>query len=182
MVINTPSAIIATPTSSEVQVNGKSVSFDAYTIEGNNYFKLRDLAYALNGTAARFEVSWDGEKNTISLTSGKEYTAMGDDMAHKGIGNKMPTPTSAKIYLDGKEVQFTAYTINGNNYFKLRDIGKALDFWVDWDGINNRIVIDTAIVSAGLVYDENGYIVGGVKWDTSNAGLGSLDEENAPVE
>ena len=31
----------------------------------------------------------------------------------------------------------------GNNYFKLRDIGRALDFSVEWDGANNAIIIDT---------------------------------------
>jgi hypothetical protein len=40
----------ASPTSSTVLVNGKNVAFDAYNINGNNYFKLRDLAYTLNGT------------------------------------------------------------------------------------------------------------------------------------
>ena len=52
--------------------------------------------------------------------------------------------TSSKIYLDGKEVSFQAYNIEDNNYFKLRDIGKAFNFGVDWDGANNTIVLDTA--------------------------------------
>jgi hypothetical protein len=45
--------------------------------------------------------------------------------------------------LDGKEVSFTAYTIEGNNYFKLRDIAAAFDFGVDWDGAANTIAVDT---------------------------------------
>ena len=53
----------------------------------------------------------------------------------------MPTPS--KVYINGKEVQFTAYNIDGYNYFKLRDIGKALNFGVLWDGANNTIRIDT---------------------------------------
>ena len=67
-------------------------------------------------------------------------------MKGKGAGNKTPTPTNSKIYLDGKEVKFTAYNIEDNNYFKLRDIGAAFDFGVDWDGANDTIVIDTSIV------------------------------------
>ena len=43
---------------------------------------------------------------------------------------------------DGAEVQLTAYNIGGNNYFKLRDIGAAFDFGVEWDGAQNSIVID----------------------------------------
>ncbi|MDR1616920.1 MAG: copper amine oxidase N-terminal domain-containing protein [Syntrophomonadaceae bacterium] len=136
-------ALVAKPTSSTVLVNGENVAFDAYNISGNNYFKLRDLAYVLNGSAKQFEVSWDGAKNAITLTSGKVYTVVGGEMTGKGAGDKSPTATSSKIYLDGKEVIFTAYNIEGNNYFKLRDIGTAFDFGVTWDGAKNTIVIDT---------------------------------------
>ena len=45
---------------------------------------------------------------------------------------------------DGSEVQFTAYHIEGNNYFKLRDIGEAFDFGVDWDEAAATIRIDTS--------------------------------------
>lgn len=55
------------------------------------------------------------------------------------------SPTTSKIYLDGKEVTFTAYNIGGNNYFKLRDIGTAFDFGVTWDGGNSTIIIDTEV-------------------------------------
>ena len=37
----------------------------------------------------------------------------------------------------------TAYNINGNNYFKLRDIGMALNFDVSWDSNLKGVVIDT---------------------------------------
>lgn len=38
-----------------------------------------------------------------------------------------------QFYLDGQQVQLEAYVINGNNYVKLADVGKALDFNVYWD-------------------------------------------------
>lgn len=45
-------------------------------------------------------------------------------------------PTWQPIYVDGQQVQMTAYNINGNNYVKLRDIGKAVGFNVYWqDGV-----------------------------------------------
>jgi hypothetical protein len=134
----------AKPTASPVLVNGKQIAFDAYNISGNNYFKLRDLAYALNGTEKQFEVGWDGAANAIALTSGKAYTAVGGEMTGKGAGDKTATPTSSKITLNGGEVSLTAYNIGGNNYFKLRDLGQEFDFGVDWDGANNTIVIDTS--------------------------------------
>ena len=125
--------------------NGEQVAFDAYNISDNNYFKLRDLAYILSGTEKQFEVAWDGANNAISLTSGKAYTALGGEMSGKGAGDKTPAATSSKILLDGKEVSFTAYNIENNNYFKLSDIGEAFDFGVTWDGANQTIVIDTSV-------------------------------------
>ncbi|MDR1574073.1 MAG: copper amine oxidase N-terminal domain-containing protein [Clostridiales Family XIII bacterium] len=134
----------AKPTASTVLVNGESVAFDAYNIAGNNYFKLRDFAYALDGTAKQFSVGWDGAANAISLAAGRPYEAVGGEMAGKGAGDQTAVPTTSKITLDGAEISLTAYNIDGNNYFKLRDIGQAFDFGVDWDGANNTIVIDTS--------------------------------------
>ena len=46
------------------------------------------------------------------------------------------TPTWQPIYVDGRQVQMTAYNIGGNNYVKLRDIGKEVGFNVYWqDGV-----------------------------------------------
>ena len=137
-------ALVAKPTSSAILVNGKDVVFDAYNISGNNYFKLRDLAYTLSGTEKQFDVEWDGVKNAIVLTNGKAYTVVGGEMSGRGVGEKTPVLTSSMICIDGKEAQLTAYNIEGNNYFKLRDIGDALNFGVDWDGVNKTIVIDTS--------------------------------------
>lgn len=40
-----------------------------------------------------------------------------------------------QFYLDGKQIELEAYVINGNNYVKLADVGRALDFNVYWDGV-----------------------------------------------
>jgi hypothetical protein len=36
------------------------------------------------------------------------------------------------------------YEIDENNYFKLRDIAESFDFRVSYDGLTNKIVIDTS--------------------------------------
>jgi len=133
------SPLTATPTASPVTVDGKKVVFNTYRIEGSDYFKLRDLAYFLSGTPYQFEVEWDIENNTIFLTTGEPYTIMGGEKVKKGQENKTPTPTSAKIFLDGEEKHFTAYTIEGDDYFKLRDIGDVFDFKVTKDVMRNII-------------------------------------------
>lgn len=136
--------VSAKPTSSKVVVNGKQVAFEAYSINGNNYFKLRDLAMAINGTAKQFQVGFDSAKNAINLTKETAYTPAGNELAV----TKNPTAKDAKltksgIYINGAEVQLTAYNIGGNNYFKLRDVAKAINFGVNWDGKLNMIGLDT---------------------------------------
>jgi len=132
------------PTTSTVLVNGKAVEFEAYNVNGYNYFKIRDLAQAVNNTEKNFEVTWDGVNNAILLISNKNYTPVGGELT-KGDGQaKVATPTTSKIYKDGEEIALTAYNINGYNYFKLRDIAKAFDFGVTWDGATNTISIDTS--------------------------------------
>lgn len=135
----------ATPTASKIIVNGNVLSFDAYTIEGNNYFKLRDLAKVVSGTGKQFEITWDGSKNAINLVSAKAYTAVGGEL-NKGDGvAKSATLSTAKIYKDGSEVKLTAYTINGNNFFKLRDVAQLFDIGITWDAASSTIGIDTSI-------------------------------------
>ena len=137
------SAVEAAPALSAVLVDGENVYFDAYSVGGGDYFKLRDLAYVLNGTAKQFEVGYDAATNAIILTSGEPYTAVGGEMAGKAADGKTPAPSNSIILLNGTEVQFTAYLIDGNNYFKLRDVGKAIDFGVERDGVRNTVIIDT---------------------------------------
>lgn len=139
------STVKAAQTVSPVIIDGQMLGFDAYNIGGNNYFKLRDLALVLRGSEKQFEVGWDGDKNAIALTSDTRYTEVGGELEYKGEGAvKTATNTSSKILLDGREIYLAAYNIEGNNYFKLRDIGELFDFEVDWDGVNSRIIVDTS--------------------------------------
>ena len=48
-----------------------------------------------------------------------------------------------RIVIDGNEVQMEAYVINGNNYVKLRDIGKAVGFEVYWDSENGCVQVES---------------------------------------
>ena len=136
----------AVPTKSTVLVNNKAAAFEAYNIGGNNYFKLRDLAFVVNGTPKQFEVTWDGARNAIIIQTGKKYTQVGGEMAVSGnTAARDAKPTASKIIIDGEKCDFIAYNIGGNNYFKLRDIAKRINFGVSWDGAANTIGIDTSI-------------------------------------
>jgi hypothetical protein len=136
---------LAKPTASKVLVNGQEVAFQAYNINNNNYFKLRDLAMVVNGTEKNFEVSWDGAKNAISLESDKAYTPAGGELSVSDKpAIKEAKPTASTVYINGKELKLIAYNINGNNYFKLRDIGKAVNFGITFDAASSTIGIDTS--------------------------------------
>ena len=43
-------------------------------------------------------------------------------------------PSTNIIYLDGQRVELAAFTIDGSNYVKLRDVGELVGFNVYWDG------------------------------------------------
>ena len=55
-------------------------------------------------------------------------------------------PSKHAIYVDGRQVPMAAYRIAGNNYVKLRDIGKALDVNGYWQ---NGVRIDSAAPYTG---------------------------------
>ena len=72
-----PKPETATPMRSTVYVNGEAIAFEAYNIGGANYFKLRDLAFVLNGTEKQFDVGFDIGTKAVTLTSGTKYTTGG---------------------------------------------------------------------------------------------------------
>ncbi len=75
------------------------------------------------------------------------------------------------IYVDGQQVQMTAYSIGGNNYVKLRDIGQAVGFNVYWqDGVQ----IDSDAPYTGTAPAQTDSIrVSSYKGTTLKAGEGS---------
>lgn len=134
-----PTAIASTQS---VALDDQDVIFHTYQIDGANYVKLRDMANALNGTAAQFEVGYDNATGRITLTTGQGYTAVGGEMAQNAAGEQSYHACRSVIELNGEVVQLEAYTINGNNFFKLRDLGRALGFNVSY--IDGRVVVNSS--------------------------------------
>ena len=133
-------------TNSKVMVDGKEVQFEAYNINGNNYFKLRDIAKVLSGTSKQFEVTWDQELQSISLLSNTPYTEVGGELAPGDCKSKIAEWGTGNIFMNhftNFPLEIKPYMINGNNYFKLRDLGELFDFGVSWDGANNCVLIDS---------------------------------------
>ena len=141
---------IANPTASTVYLNGEETSFEAYNIDGYNYFKLRDLAFVISGTEKQFEVGYDEDTMAITLTSGEPYSVVSGEMTQGDGEYKNAVPTPSTIYLDGEVLDLVVYNINGNNFFKLRDLMQAIDVYVGYDDATMAITLDT---SRGYVHE-----------------------------
>ena len=136
--------ITATPTSSPVIIDGKTIMLDVYNIENNNYFKLRDIAMLLNNSKKQFAVEWEAGKNAINLIKNSQYLSVGGELsALKDRNTKRASVAKSDIYIDGTIASMTAYNIDSSSYFKLRDIAEQMNFGVDWDSATNSIVIIT---------------------------------------
>ena len=126
-----------------VLVDGVPMAFDAYNIDNDTYFKLRDLACALRNNGSRFSVGYDAASNSIALGTGAAYEAAGGELeTGKAAASAVARPSEQSVTIDGLAAQLEAYAIGGYNYFKLRDLGTALGFGVEWDGAN--IIIHSA--------------------------------------
>lgn len=117
----------------------------AYNINGNNYFKLRDIAQLLTGSAKTFDIEYDASTNSINMLSLFDYTSVGGELT-KGDGKTRNAAVStAFLTYDGVPVSVACYNIDGNNYFKLRDVTDVLDCKVEWDNENQLIKIITTL-------------------------------------
>lgn len=168
---------VAYASTQAVQIDGNSVTFQAYALKdanGNdtNYVKIRDVADALDGTAAQFNVGWD---NAVNIETGKPYsTPNGQEGTTPYSGNRAYTKSTSATKINGGEVDLDAITLTDDNgggytYYKLRDLGESVGFHVDWSA-EKGIIIETTIgaytpsdsqeAPVGQQGDENNAIVG----------------------
>ncbi len=134
--------ITASPTTASLIVNSEYVTPVAYNINGSNYFKLRDLAYILDGTGSQFDVGWDSDQKLITINTGVNYNAVGGEMTSSADSQNV-SASNVEISVNGQSISLTAYNIGGNNYFMLRDLGEYLGFDVDWDSASSSIIVNT---------------------------------------
>lgn len=125
------------PTASNVLVNGQAFAFEAYNINDSNYFKLRDLAYALNTC----NIAWDAQTQAIALVPGVPYEATGSELATGDGQAKNGQETDVKIKKGDATYTLKGYNINDNNYIKVRDVETLLDMTVGYDQATNTLTI-----------------------------------------
>ena len=138
------SAVNVAVSPQNLSVDGVDADCDKYNIDGSNYFKLRDLAQLLSKTNSRFSVAFDAQSNAVTIVSGKEYIPVGGELERGQDQSRTAAVSKQSVLINGEATdRLSIYNIGGNNYFKLRDLGDALGFTVDYDADSN-----TAIVSS----------------------------------
>ena len=92
-----------------VTVDGEAKNVATANVNGETYYRLRDLATAVNGTADQFNVEW---QNRVIVITGEAYTTEALAPAAETTGSEI----SLTIEVDGRMVTTSATEINGNNY------------------------------------------------------------------
>ena len=139
-----------------VCLDGLKYNTVAYNIDDNNYFKLRDIAKILDGTIKTFDIKYDAATNSIDMLSFYDYTSVGGELKPGDGAKRKALSSSVFLTLDGVPIKATCYNIEGNNYFKLRDITDALDCRVEWDNSTKMIWV----IPARTAYDDPDEIMG----------------------
>ena len=135
-----PKAVLSTQS---LTLNGVPIVAEMYNINGENYFKLRDVAMMLNGTGSQFEVGYDDATRTVSVTTGRPYTpnwtelVLGEDKSATCVISDMV------VSLNGVAVKPTAFNLGGNNFFRLRDLGDMIGFYVGYDEVTRTILVNS---------------------------------------
>jgi hypothetical protein len=135
-----------------VEVDGKKIEFQMYALKdasgnGTNYVKLRDVAHVLNGTGAQFSVGYDNASKSIAVTTGAAYADTGTEMTTPYSGDRAYQTGSGAVLVNGAPASLDAIVLTddaggGYTYFKLRDLGTALGFTVDWSA-DRGVIVET---------------------------------------
>lgn len=156
--------VIAVPTRDKgqaVYVNDARVYPTGYNIADNNYFKLRDI-----GTLVGFGVEWNGETQTVEISTART-TPSTEGISDTAASGAVAKISDQRITVDGVQVNMTAYQIDGNNYVKLRDIGKQVNFGVGYDNATASVRIDTDVPYTESTTSASGSAI--TKWNNTMA-------------
>lgn len=147
---NVAKTATATPHYSKINTNGKLYNCPAYIINGNNYIRLRDIAYMLNGTNKQFNVTycdghvdiWDRETNNAN-----GYEVLGTEFSKLKTGNKTATLSTQPISAESCMISINplAYIIDGSNYMRLVDLARIIDFGVSYNASTGTVSINTSV-------------------------------------
>ena len=96
----------AVPSVTQVEINGTPAIFHTYSLNGDTYFKLRDMALSFRGTSKSASVAEDYSDGRITLISNQLYTAVGGEMQPPASSSPAAAlSNTASVYYNGREVR-----------------------------------------------------------------------------
>ena len=115
----------------------------------NGYYStLRSVAALLDGTPGQFDVAWDGDTQSVRITTGVPYQSVGGELVPPADGTYPATPALSTVYVDGREIALSGYIVNGNHAYSISTLCAALGVDVSIstaEGIS--LTLDTAPLS-----------------------------------
>ena len=136
-----PKSVVATTL--KVKFNGVYQNMEVYNIDGNTYYKLRDIAALMRGTSAEFSVDFNIDTKTIYTWTPGTYTLVGGELQTGTDKSKSCIASPWTLCVNGLPESCYIYNLANNNFFKLRDLGSALGFIVDYDSANRTVLISS---------------------------------------
>ena len=130
-------------TNQSLTVNGKAVAAEIYNINGNNYFKLRDVAMMLNGTGSQFSVGYNDAARSISVVIGQSYEPNGSELVKGTDKSSTCVASNMTIFINGVRVTPQTYNLGGNNFMQLRELGNLLGFNVGYDEATRTMLVSS---------------------------------------
>lgn len=117
-----------------VSYNGKQGNFVMCNFNGYNYIKLRDFASFFINTKKEFDVTWDNTKKVVSIVTNKKYSSQPEVsfFDQKNTVVSKYTKSNASLQFDGTLITLESYNIEGNNYYKMRDLADYLQVNIEW--------------------------------------------------
>lgn len=123
--------------------NGEEKHSNGFAILGNNYYSLRDIAEHFSGTSSQFDITWNKKNNAIEIITGQAYTPEESrgSKYYSQSSSYSATLSNSKVVLDGQLQSIKAYTIDGRNYFQLRDLAAKIPFELEYDNKLNQLAM-----------------------------------------
>lgn len=145
---NTTATATATPSKTKVTVDKEAMTFEAYTINGEDYYKLIDLAYVLKKTRCEFGFLEDERQDAVIIYRDFDasiYIENFETAMAKGDGNKKSAKlVELNVYFNKILYHPTVYRIDKTDYYKLTEIMDLLNCGIIKDKKTGAVNFDTS--------------------------------------
>lgn len=134
-------------TPQQVYLNQEDITRYArgYNINQTNYYKLRDIQSILSQTEKKFKMQYvnKGAYGDILITRNQADDGVVLKEQYPTLENLRVSHGQDKIFVDKVYTEVKSFKINGENYYKLRDICNLLGVTVNYNSQSNSVELHT---------------------------------------